>query len=151
MLTRWLVAAIHLLGLGIGLGAVWARAHALRGMLDRAGLERVFYADTWWGVAALVWISTGLMRAFGGLEKGTAYYLNNHWFLAKMGALVLVLALEVRPMLTLIRWRTLAVRGQGIDTRSAASLSRVSLVQAGLVLFMVLAAAAMARGLGART
>ena len=74
MTIRWLFAAVHLLALGIGLGAIWARARALQGALDTPGLRRAFYADTWWGIAAILWIATGLARAFGGMEKGAAYY-----------------------------------------------------------------------------
>ena len=149
MLVRWVFAALHLLALGIGLGAVWARHRALRAPLDAAGLRRVFYADTWWGVAALLWIATGLVRAFGGLEKGTAYYLQNHVFWLKMAALAVVLALEVWPMMTLIRWRIRRGHGQPIDTAAAGRLAWISAVQAGLVVVMVLAATAMARGFGA--
>jgi putative membrane protein len=145
---RWLLAALHLLALGIGLGAVWARARALRGPLDDAGLRRVFYADTLWGVAAVVWIATGLLRAFGGWEKGAAYYLHNHAFLAKMGLLVLVLALEVWPMVTLIRWRISLARGHPVDTGRAPTFALISTVQAAIVVAMVFAATAMARGLG---
>jgi putative membrane protein len=101
MLVRWLFAWLLLLGLGIGLGAVWARARALRAPLDPAGLRRVFQADGWWGVAAAIWIGTGLVRVIGGLEKGRA-----------------------------------------------ARFARISDIQVGLTLLMVLAASAMARGLG---
>ena len=34
MTVRWLLAAVHLLALGVGLGAVWARGRALAGELD---------------------------------------------------------------------------------------------------------------------
>ena len=110
MTIRWLLAAVHLIGLGIGLGAVWARARALRGELNQAGLRRVFAADGWWGIAALLWIVTGLIRAFSSVEKGASYYLHNHLFLGKMGLLVLILVLEIYPMTTLIKWRTRARR-----------------------------------------
>lgn len=93
MVIRWLVAALHLLALGIGLGAVWARSRALRSVLDETGFRRVFFADTLWGVAALLWISTGLLRAFGGLEKGSAYYLHSTAFWVKMALLGAILAL----------------------------------------------------------
>jgi putative membrane protein len=148
VLIRWLFAALHLLALGIGLGAVWVRGSALRGPLDAAGYRRVFHADTLWGVAALLWISTGLVRAFGGLEKGSAYYLHNGAFLAKMTLLALVLALEVWPMTTLIRWRIAVGRGREVDAAPAAKLALISRVQAGLIVAMVFAATAMARGLG---
>jgi putative membrane protein len=151
MTVRWLVAALHLLALGIGLGAVWARGRALRGPLDATGLRRAFYADTWWGIAAGIWIATGVARAFAGLEKGTAYYLHNHVFWAKMALLGLILVLEVRPMLILIRWRGSAARGEHPDTSVAPRLATISYLQAVLVVLMVLAATAMARGYGAGT
>ena len=148
MLVRWLFAWLHLLGLGIGLGAVWARARALGGALDPAGLRRVFYADAWWGVAAAVWIGTGLVRVIGGLEKDMDYYLQNHVFWGKMALLLAVLVLEIPLMLTFVRWRVQVGRGDTPDTTLAGRYARVSYVQVVLVLLMVLAATAMARGLG---
>lgn len=147
-MIRWLLASIHLLGLGIGLGAIWVRARALRGPLDAAGLRRALAADTWWGVAAIVWISTGLARAFAGFEKGTQYYLHNHFFLTKMALLLGILALEIAPMIALVRWRIALGRRQAPDLARAATYGRISDVQAVLVLLMLLAATAMARGLG---
>ncbi len=147
-MTRWAFAALHLLALGIGLGAVWARARGLRGTLDTPGLKRVFYADTWWGIAAIVWIGTGLVRAFGGLEKGTQYYLHNEFFRAKMTLLVIILLLELAPMVGLIRWRIQVAKGATPDTRAARRFALISTIQAGLVVLMVLCATAMARGYG---
>jgi putative membrane protein len=151
VLLRWLFASLHLLGLGIGLGAVWARARALRGPLDPTGLRRVFYADGWWGVAAAIWIGTGLVRVIGGLEKGMDYYLQNHVFWGKMSLLLVVLVLEIGPAVTLARWRVQLGRGETPDTRLASRFARISMVQAVLVLLMVLAATAMARGFKAAT
>jgi putative membrane protein len=148
MTARWLAASLHLLALGIGLGAVWARGRALRSSLDAGNLRQVFFADTFWGLAAVLWISTGLWRLLAGLEKGTGYYLQNHLFLTKMALLGLVLLLEIRPMITLIRWRMTVSRGEAPDTRAAPLLARISFVQAWLIVLMVFAAAAMARGMG---
>jgi putative membrane protein len=147
-MIRWLFAALHLLGLGVGLGAVWARARALRGPLDRAGLGRVFYADGWWGAAAAIWIGTGLVRMIGGLEKSMDYYLQSHVFWGKMALLLGILVLEMSPMMTLIRWRAQLRRGETPDTSLAGRVSSISYAQAVLVLLMVLAATAMARGFG---
>jgi putative membrane protein len=146
--ARWLAASLHLLALGIGLGAVWARGRSLRLPLKLATLRQVFLADSLWGLAAVLWISTGLWRMLAGLEKGTGYYLQNHVFLAKMALLIFVLLLELRPMVTLIRWRTAVSRGQTPDTSRAQSLARISFIQAGLIVLMVFAATAMARGVG---
>lgn len=148
MYLRWIVAALHLLALGVGLGAVWARGRALGGPLDAAALRRAFAADAWWGLAAFVWISTGLWRAFGGLEKGTAYYLGSHAFWGKLLLLVLILALEVAPMVALVRWRRALARGETPDTARAPAFARISTLQSALVVGMVLLATAMARGIG---
>jgi len=148
MINRWLLASVHVLALGIGLGAIVVRASALRGELSGTALRRVFNADTAWGIAALLWISTGLLRAFAGFEKGSAYYLSNTWFWFKMALLVAILLLEAWPMTTLIRWRIGAGRGRAIETSRAVAMSRISMVQAVLVIAMVFAATAMARGFG---
>lgn len=148
-MIRWLFAALHLLALGIGLGAIWARARGLFGTLDTAGLKRVFSADTWWGIAAILWIGTGAVRAFGGLEKGSRYYLHNEFFRAKMTLLVIILLLELAPMVTLIRWRIQIGRGIEPDTRLARRYAWISVTQACLIILMVLCATAMARGYGA--
>jgi putative membrane protein len=68
-----------------------------------------------------------------------------------MVLLGLILVLEVRPMLTLIRWRRLAARGGHPDTRSGPRLAAISYLEAVLVVLMILAATAMARGYGAGT
>ena len=149
MTLRWLLASLHLLALGIGLGAVWARGRALNGDLDRGGLRRVFLADTWWGVAAALWIVTGLIRAFGGFEKGAAYYLHNSAFLMKMALFLVILVLETGPMVTLIQWRARVRRGEvPTGLRAARVMARISYLEAALVVLMLLAATAMARGLG---
>ena len=162
-MLRLLLAALHLVALGLGLGAVWGRARAMsavaRGGAGEAGdtsaVRRAFAADAWWGIAALVWIATGLWRLFGETEKATGYYMRNHVFWAKMGVLVVILLLEVWPMMTLIRWRIAAGRGEGarFSGPGAAAARRIALIsyaQAALVVAMVFAAAAMARGYGAR-
>lgn len=149
MLIRWLFAAVHLLGLGIGLGAVWTRARVLKGELDARAVRRALQADAWWAAAAAIWISTGLARAFAGLEKGTDYYLGNHLFWMKMALLGLILVLEVRPIVTLGRWRKDLGQGRQPDTQQALALSRTSTIQAFVVIVMVFLATAMARGFGA--
>jgi putative membrane protein len=150
-MTRWLLASVHLLALGIGLGAVWVRARAFRGPFDQERLGRLFAADTAWGVAAVLWIGTGLWRLLAGTEKPTGYYLHNHVFWLKMSALVAILLLEIAPMVTLIRWRIEARRGVPVDSRRASLYASISYAEAVLLLIMVAAATAMARGVGAPT
>ena len=60
----------------------------------------------------------------------------------------LIILLEIWPAVTLVRWRGARKKGVEIDTRPAARLATISYVQAGLVIAMVFAATAMARGIG---
>jgi putative membrane protein len=151
---RILFAVIHLLALGIGLGAVFARARGAHRLKDGPeSLQGVFTADMWWGIAAFLWISTGLTRVFASYEKSTSYYWSNHIFLAKMGFLVLVILLEIWPMITLIRWRKDSARGTlspGELAPIGRRIARISDVQMLLVIAMITAAVMMARGYGAR-
>lgn len=149
MTLRWLLAALHLLALPLGMTAVWMRASALSMLPDERALKRAFSADAVWGAAAGLWLVTGLIRAFAGLEKGSDYYLSNHVFWTKIALFLLVFALEIRPMTTLIRWRVSAKRGQPIDFSPAPGLARTSRIQAWILVLIVLAATAMARGIGA--
>ncbi len=135
--------------MGVGLGAVYARARGLRKPLDTDAVRRGLAADSWWGLAGFLWISTGLARLFMGTEKATSYYLHNHLFLGKMGLLAVLLVLEVIAVITLVKWRKRASTGAVPDTSHARRLALISDVQLLLVLMMVALAAAMARGLGA--
>lgn len=153
-MLRVTLAALHLVALGLGLWAVLTRGNALREPIGVASLQRAFRADSFWAIAAFLWIATGLWRLFGETEKPSGYYLHNDLFLAKMALLVLILALEIRPMTVLIRWRRILGGGTlSKDIATAPTARRISLIsylQALLVVLMVFAAAGMARGLGVR-
>jgi len=143
-----LVSSLHLLALAVGLPAVFLRGRALKGRLDADGLRRLLAADNVWGVAAVLWIVTGLLRAFGGLEKGAEFYLRSPLFWTKMTLLLVVILLEIRPMVTFIRWRIQLGRGLEVDTTVARSLYTLNHVQLAVVVVMVFVASLLARGVG---
>lgn len=109
-------------------------------------LDIAFFADNFWGLAALLWIVTGLLRAFGGYAKETSYYLDNIFFWLKMGLLVLVFLLEIWPMITLIRWRVQMRRGI-LEPKHTKLVGFISYLEAVIVVAMLFAATAMSRGL----
>ncbi|TWC50184.1 putative membrane protein [Pseudomonas sp. SJZ080] len=147
MLVHWFLAAIHLLAFALGFWAVLSRGTAFRRLAKGVGDARsVLSADNLWGISAVVLLVTGGMRAFGGYEKGTDYYLHQPLFHLKMTLFVLILLLEVAPMVTLIKWRIAQARGAAINTGRATLFARISHVEALLVLLMVIAATGMARG-----
>jgi putative membrane protein len=145
-----LVSALHIFAIVLGLSSVYLRGRALKGRLDDTGLRRLFATDTVWGVAAALFLATGLLRAFGGLEKGTTYYLSSHLFWTKMTLFVLIVALEIWPMVTFIRWRSIVRRGGRPDTSRARTLYAITHVEMALAVVMVFVASFMARGYGMR-
>ena len=131
----------------LGFWAVLTRGTAFRRLAAGVGDARsVLIADNLWGISAVVLLITGGMRAFGGYEKGTDYYLHQPLFHLKMTLFVLILLLEIAPMVTLIKWRIALGRGAAIDAGRAKLFARISHIEAMLVLLMVVAATGMARG-----
>ncbi len=147
MLVHWFLAAVHLLAFALGFWAVLTRGTAFSRLAAGAGeVRRVLLADNLWGISALVLLVTGGMRAFGGYEKGTDYYLHQPLFHLKMTLFVLILLLELAPMITLIKWRIGLARGNPLKTRRAKMFARISHAEALLLVLMVIAATGMARG-----
>jgi putative membrane protein len=147
MLIHWILAAVHLLAVVLAFWAVLARGTAFRRLMADGGEARsVLLADNLWGISALILLVTGGVRAFGGYEKGTDYYLHQPLFHLKMALFVIILLLEIAPLVTLIKWRIALARGATIEIGRAKLFARVSHIEALLVLLMVVAATGMARG-----
>ena len=148
-MLRLILAWLHLVALAIGFGAVYSRGRTLAERpLTLRDVRRAFIADSWWGVAALLWLVTGLWRLFAGTEKSPSYYQHNSVFMVKMALFLGVLALEIWPMITLIKWRRAAREGWQPDESAAAKIKTISFLEAGVLVLIVLAASAMARGYG---
>jgi putative membrane protein len=145
-----IVSSLHVLAVALGLPSVYFRGRALRRPLDADGFSRLFAADNVWGIAALLFLATGLLRAFGGLEKGSHFYLGSSLFWLKMALFLAVFLLEIWPMATFIRWRADRRHGRAPDTTRARALYVVTHVELALVALMVFVASFMARGFGLR-
>jgi putative membrane protein len=140
-----LLSSVHLLALALGLGGVFLRGRALASPLDDAGWKRLLAADDVWGVAALLWIASGLARVFLG-GKDSAFYFRNGLFWTKLGLFAIVFALELAPMITFIRVRIARRRGKELPTFSVAAFRRINAVEVALVVAIVFVAPFMARG-----
>ncbi|WP_095179502.1 DUF2214 family protein [Pseudomonas sp. Irchel 3F6] len=147
MLSQWVLAAIHLFAFALAFWAALTRGTAFRKLSAGTGeLKRVLLADNLWGLSAFTLLITGAMRAFGGYEKASDYYLHQPLFHLKMTLFLLILLMELAPMITLIKWRIASSRGVAPEAGRAKLYARISHVEALLLILMMVAATGMARG-----
>jgi uncharacterized membrane protein len=139
------LSAIHILTFGLGLSAVFLRGRALTGVLDAAGWKRLLTADTAWGIAAALWITSGLARVFLG-PKDAVFYWRNGFFWIKMTLFLSVFLLELTPMRTFARARRAAGAGAPMPAFDVARHRRINALEMRLVIAIPVAAALMARG-----
>jgi putative membrane protein len=145
MVVAALLSAVHMLTLALGAGAIFARGRALSRPLDDTGWARLLAADNVWGLAALLWIASGLGRVFYG-GKEPSFYWRNGFFWVKLALFGVVFLLELAPMTTFIRVRR-ARRQQTAPPRfSVDAYRRINNLELALVVTMVVVAAFMARG-----
>jgi len=98
-----------------------------------------------WGLAAGLWIASGLARVFfGGRE--TSFYWRNGFFWVKLALFGLVFVLESTPMVTFIRVRSARRRRTAMPRFSVAAYRRINSAEIVLVVAIVFVAAFMARG-----
>ena len=139
------LSAIHVLTLALGSGAVFLRGRALAGPLDEAGWRRLLAADNAWGIAAGLWIASGLARVFFG-GKEPDFYWHNGWFWVKLALFGVVFGLELTPMMTFIRVRSARRDRTALPQFRVETLRRINSAEMGLVVIIVFVAAFMARG-----
>jgi putative membrane protein len=141
------LAAVHYLALAIGFAGICMRASALLSSRPGNPVRPIIVADNMWGLAALLWISTGLIRAFAGFEKGTSFYLHSTGFWMKMSLFLLVFMLEFKPMMTFIGWRRAGKVEIGTDDLPLLEkFAKSSRIQVALTLIIPFVASMMARG-----
>jgi len=145
MLVAALLSALHMLTLALGVWGVVERGRALAGPLDDAGWKRLLAADTAWGVAALLWIASGLARVFFG-GKELDFYWRNGFFWTKLSLFAVVFALELRPMMTFIQVRKARSSRAALPAFSVDTYRKINSAELLLVVAIVFVAAFMARG-----
>lgn len=146
----WLSALfswLHLIALVLGLGSLFYRGRCLKSLNDERALRALLTADGIWGIAALLWIASGLARLLW-FEKGAAFYMHNISFHIKLTLFLFVFALELWPMVTFMKWRKQVKRGAQPDTRMARKFWHINHLEMLLVVVIMFVASLMARGVG---
>ena len=145
--TGIVVASLHLLALGMGLGGLWSRARALHDSLRRSGepraFGRAFAGEAWWSAAVLLWLITGVWWLASGAANLSSIYAVDRGFFVKMALFAVVVALEVWPMTKFVRWRLSRAAPKAPELRR---IETISYLQCVLVTGIVVAAASRTRG-----
>ncbi|MEI2415691.1 DUF2214 family protein [Orrella sp. JC864] len=147
MLQDALLAWLHYLAIFLLITALAAQATLLRPGLAAATALRLANYDRLYLACAIAALATGLARLMLG-PKGTAFYMSNGWFHAKMALFVLIGLCSIPPTLQYLRWRK-AGRDAGFVPADAhvRRARRWVMVQAHLIVLLPLFAALMARGI----
>ena len=140
-----LLSAVHVLTLALGLGALFMRGRALARPLDEAGWARLLAADNVWGIAAGLWIASGLGRVFFG-GKEPSFYWHNGFFWVKLALFGVIFGLELTPMRTFVRVRSARRHHTALPRFPVDTYRRINSAEIALVVIIVFVAAFMARG-----
>ena len=144
-----LFAFLHHLAAFAVVGALAAEFVLLRGPLTIERARQVRVVDAVLGLAAGLVLVIGLLRVFL-FEKGAAYYFHSVPFIAKVVLFLIVGLLSIYPTVEFVRWKAPLARGEApvVPERKLRRIRALIHWELALVVFVVLAAALMARGIG---
>jgi putative membrane protein len=144
-----ILASAHHLAVFTLVGLFAAEFAMLRPGLSGPRIKQLAGIDAAYGAVAGIVIVVGIVRVIFG-QSGWQYYVGNHMFWGKMGAFLIMGLLTVPPTMAIRRWlkASNADAGYEIPAAEIATNRRFIHLQAGILLFIPIFAAAMARGYG---
>ncbi len=147
MLTDFLLASLHHLAAFALVAIVACELVLLRPGIDSATAKRIATLDGFYGLSALLLLVAGFARVFLG-AKGGDFYLGSLAFWAKIALFIGIGLLSIAPTLRFIAWRRRVARDASfapVDADVRATKLYIH-AEAGLLVFLPILAAAMARG-----
>ena len=149
MIADALLAYLHFGSILFLTAVLGAEYYLLRAQPGPAIIGALARADTGYGIASVVVIVTGVLRALYGV-KGWAFYTGNPVFWVKIALFIAVGLVSIKPTIRFIQWRKALRADHGFIPPAAeiASMKRVVLIELHLLALIPLAAVFMARGMG---
>ena len=145
----FLLAAFHHVAVFAMVIVLGTEMVLMRPGLDAVTVARLGRLDLVYGALAGLVLVAGALRVFFG-AAGWDYYVTNWVFWTKMGLFALVGLVSVLPTVAILRWRKRQAAEPGFvpDDVEVRRHRRLIHLEAGLLLLIPVAAAAMARGIG---
>jgi len=149
MATDLLLACLHHLVVFSLVAIPAAELALMRGQLGAGRVAQLARLDAMYGLLAMLILAIGFGRVAWG-AKGSAFFLHNPVFWAKLSFFALVGLVSIVPTVRLLRWRKATRRDAAFVVAEAdvASTRRWLTVELALFVPIPLLAAAMARGIG---
>jgi putative membrane protein len=121
----------------------------IRDALTLDNARKLLLADLIFGASAGAVLVIGLLRVFF-FEKGAAYYFHSGPFIAKLVLFGAIALLSIHPTVTFLSWRTSVRQGQPpvVDERRIRLIRALIHWELAGVVFLILCAALMAKGVG---
>ena len=98
------LAYLHFTAVFILFAFLAVEIYLVRLRLDATTIRQLARVDAWYAGAALAVLGTGLARVIWG-AKGSAFYLGDWVFYAKVALFVAVGLISIKPTLAFLRWR----------------------------------------------
>ena len=144
-----ILAILHHLGVFTVAGVIAVEWALVRPGMSMEKIRQVAKIDAAYGIAAGLVLFIGFARVFFGL-KGSAFYLQNPVFWAKISAFIVIGVLSVTPTLLFLHWRDKGKKDPSFlpSADEIANVRRYVKIEAHVFVLIPILAAAMARGYG---
>lgn len=141
-----IASALHILGIALVCTFSTMRLFALR----RKDVPATRLADNGNGIGSMFLFGAGFWRLFGELEKPLGFYTANPIFWTKMGALALMVSLEMYPQYVVFPWHIRHSRKKPIEPKPGQfeRMFKLCVLQLPCIVIVIFCAALMSRGIG---
>jgi len=145
-----ILAYSHFISIITLVSTVVAEAFLCRPGLTLPWVQRLGRVDLLYLVAAILALSSGLLRMFFG-AKGAAFYYNNPVFWTKIGLFVVVGLISIIPTMRFIRWTKRLQTDESnskLTDQEVTATAAIIYLELGLLALIPLMGSLMARGFG---
>jgi putative membrane protein len=128
---------LHYIGIMVLMGSLIAEHLLLKPKMNKEQISTLAGIDLIYGLSALLVLATGLLRWFV-YGKGTAYYLSNHFFHAKLTLFVILGALSIIPTIKFLKWRKQVNNGQEPDLNDRIAKKLLMIIRLELLILVII-------------
>ncbi len=149
MLTTAIVTYFHFVSIILLFIALTLEKVLFKPGIDQKTARKILVFDSLYGIAALLLLTTGLLKFFL-YGKGSAYYIHNYIMWIKLALFAIVGLLSIYPTVYFLKWRKILKRGEEmvISEKAYKNISLLIHLELAIAILIPLLATLLARGFG---